>query len=112
MAAPEKDSKRLWDDLRAKIKMDEPSSPDRFLGCYLESFECNVSEVKHIMSNMPWLHPRESDVAQPYVPKNPNTKVRGYAYNMQKHFEDNVRQYLELTGANASVLKHVVSPFL
>ena len=55
MSAPKKFSDQLWKDMRAKIVLDDPQPPDRFLGCYLEEFECEVSLLAPILQNHPCL---------------------------------------------------------
>ena len=78
--------------------MDDPTPPDRFLGRYTEEFNAQVNDLKFILENNPKLHPRGVDKAQPYVPKDPQRRVRGYSYNMTQYLQQNVQKYLSTTG--------------
>ena len=103
MAAPKSKSPMLWKALEDKIKLGPITKPDRFLRCYLRPIEAKASDVATILGQRPELYPRmgskaESLKVEPYPLKsdptyNPNTKVRGYVYDMQRYFEKNIEKY-------------------
>ena len=58
LAAPLKHEERLWKELQTVIKLDDPTPPDRFLGCYTRPFTCTVDKVADVLSMKPSLMPR------------------------------------------------------
>ena len=112
LAAHEKDIKMLWKGLRAKIKMDEPTPPDRFLGCYHEEFTATRKDVEDLLQNHPSLHTRESDTPLPLDMSNPKKPVRGFMYNMQKYCNSAVGKCCALADVKRESLKNVSTPFI
>ena len=88
MAAHKKDIAGLWKDLRSKIRMDEPTGPDRFLGCYHEEFNATRKDVEELLQNHPSLHTREKDNPEPVDMSNPKAPVRGFMYGMEKYLSN------------------------
>ena len=81
----------IWAKLRTRIKMDDPGQPGRFLGCYTRPFQAPIEAVSFLMAQDPRLLRRPDEgVARPYLPSDPSRIVRGYVYDMQPNFEDNV----------------------
>ena len=61
IAAPKRVIASLWQELRKRIKMDDPTPPDRFLGCYTKRFECGVEVLLPILELQPELLSRDQD---------------------------------------------------
>ena len=59
LAAPCAAQCRIWKGLRARIDMDEPSEPDRFLGCYMRRFETTAAAMEPMIRQTPRLYPRQ-----------------------------------------------------
>ena len=66
LAAPREHLAVLWKGLREEILMEDPTEPDRFLGCHLHPWTCPVKDVQHILELQPELLDRGSDVPKPY----------------------------------------------
>ena len=49
----------LWKQLRQRIKLDDPTPPERFLGCYTRRFECAVETLQPLLQNKPELLTRK-----------------------------------------------------
>jgi hypothetical protein len=112
MASKVGDTVELWAALQKRIRLDPPSDPDRFLGCYLEQFEAPREKVKFILQNHPSLQPRGQDAPTPLDLKDPSSPVRGYKYNMQKYLESAVEKYCAVGNLERNQLKKVATPFV
>ena len=55
IAAPRSKIAGLWAELRKHITLDDPTPPDRFLGCYTRRFEMSVQVLKPILEHQPEL---------------------------------------------------------
>ena len=80
LAAKCKNIAWLWKQLRAKILLDDPTPPERFLGCYTHRFECGVQEMLPILVNQPELVVR----VPVKVPERSGTITRGKNKNKSK----------------------------
>ena len=98
IAAPKNVIAQLWADLRAKIKMDDPTPPDRFLGCYTKRFEVGVQTLKPILELQPELLDRDDEEPRAYKFRDPNAKARGYIYDMSQYCRENVEKILQSSG--------------
>ena len=49
LAAKRSDIAGLWTQLRSCINLDDPTPPERFLGCYTRRFVVNVKEMKPML---------------------------------------------------------------
>ena len=58
LSAPAKAHDRLWKQLRAKLNLEEPSEPNRFLGCYKRAFTAKAKDLEKILQQKPELYPR------------------------------------------------------
>lgn len=115
MSSPKSWTERLWKALHSKIRLDPHKKPDRFLGCYLEEFECKIKDLEEILGHRPEYWPRDSEDKTkklPFAPKDPNKIVRGYVYNLQKCFESAVDKYCALAGITKALLRKVSTPFI
>ena len=78
---------RLWKDSHSKINFNPHKKPARFLGCYLEEFECKIQDLEETLGNRPEQWPRDSEdkiQKSPFAPKDPHKVSRGYVYNLQQ----------------------------
>ena len=55
LAAKRQNMSALWKQLRARINLDDPTPPERFLGCYTHRFECGVEEMLPLLATKPEL---------------------------------------------------------
>ena len=76
---------RLWDEIRVKLIVDDPSPPQRFLGVVQHYFEEPVEKLGYFLDHHPRVRGREAEV-QKFVPKDPKLLVRGYRYQMADFF--------------------------
>jgi len=112
MASKVADTAKLWAELQKRIKLDPPTDPDRFLGCYLEEFTAASEDVKFILKNHPSLHPRGQDKPNDLELKEPSRLVRRFKYNMQKYLESAVEKYCAVGDLERNKLKKVATPFV
>ena len=49
IAGPSKSCEQVWRRLRANVETDEPTEPDRFLGCYLKPVATTGENVAHAL---------------------------------------------------------------
>ena len=99
LSAPVKSHSLLWADLRKRLNLEEPSDPNRFLGCYKRPFYATAKDLEKILQNKPELYPRVSEKTAPVQPRplstlkeyDPNTKVRGYIYDMEEYLTKRYR---------------------
>jgi hypothetical protein len=105
MSAPVKAHDRLWADLMKRLNLEKPSEPDRCLGCYKRSFNCQARDLEMILKNKPELYPRGKSQAEEGDPPplsslkeyRTDTPVRGYMYGMEEYLTQNVERYLKDT---------------
>ena len=93
IAAPKEAIASLWQEVRAKIRMDDPTPPDRFLGCYTRRFEIGVKEMKPLLELQPELLPRNSEEPEQFRFRDPTAVARGYLYDMTQYCHENVEKY-------------------
>ena len=119
LSAPAKAHDRLWKQLRAQLNLEEPSDPNRFLGCYKRAFAAKAKDLEKILQHKPELYPRaeaeKREAARPKPLKSlddyePDTNVKGYVYDMDEYVGKNVARYRKETGAKKK-LKKVATPF-
>ena len=112
LACKAEDVERLWAALRKEIVLDPPTDPDRFLGCYLESFEASQQSVEFVLQNHPDLHPRGQDLPTPPNPGDPDGRVQGFFKTMSQYLDSAVDKYCAVAGIMKTDLKKVATPFL
>ena len=67
MAAKAEYTPRLWDEIRVKLVVDDPSAPQRFLGVVQYYFEEPVEKLGYFLDHHPRVRGREAEV-QKHVP--------------------------------------------
>ena len=112
IAAPKTLIASLWADLRKLIKMDDPTAPDRFLGCYTKRFEVGVEALKPMLELQPELLSRDSEEPESYQFRDPRATARGYIYDMTQYCRENVEKYLKAVGKTESSLRRAATPFI
>ena len=112
IASPTKYTKEIWKDLKAKIKLSEPTPFERSLGCHLEKFEVPRENVRSILENNPALHPRGEGKGLPCEIHEGHKMVYGYRYNMEQYLDKVVNKYGALADVPRSSIKKVNTPFL
>ena len=85
IAAPREAIARLWADLRKHINMNDPTPPDRFLGCYTKSFEVGVEALKPMLKLQPELLSRNKEEPEPCRFRDRNAKARAYLCGMTQY---------------------------
>ena len=98
--------------LRAKITTGDPTPPDRFLGCYLRTFEAKGEQVAHALAVGHTTLRREEKGAQPYKLPERGQNVRGHAYDMEIYLRDCVDKYCATIGISKDRLMKVPTPFI
>ena len=53
MAAPAAVTDQLWKGLRSRLDLDEPSSQDRFLGCYGRAYNAKLKHMREFLGVQP-----------------------------------------------------------
>ena len=64
---------KFWKQLRMRINLDDPTPPERFLGCYTHRFECPVEEMLPMLATKPEFVER----VQVQIPVRTGTVTRG-----------------------------------
>ena len=111
MAAKAEYTPRLWDEIRVKLVVDDPSAPQRFLGVVQYYFEEPVEKLGYFLDHHPRVRGREAEV-QKHVPANPKLIVRGYRYEMADFFGKAVDKYCAVANVDRAKLKKVETPFV
>ena len=122
LACRKQHAHKLWTALRERISLDEPTAPDRFLGCHLEEFEALAEDMHEILGIRPGQFGR-GEVGEdgktikqtkpfPLRLPDPKRKVKGYKYNLQKYFEKAVDKYCHIAGITKDKLRKVQTPFI
>ena len=65
MSGPCKGREHVWGLLRGRFEMDDPTAPDRFLGCYLTTFRAKVQDMRATLDVAPDTFVREDDEPRP-----------------------------------------------
>ena len=73
----------VWATLRAKERTDDPTPPDRFLGCYLRQFDTTGEQVAHTLAIGHATMTRREKEAAPYRLPRKGQRIKGYAYVME-----------------------------
>ena len=73
LSAPAAAQSRLWKQLMAKLNLEEPSEPNRFLGCYKRAFTAKAKDLE-----------RSSSISQSYTQgqKRKREKQRGQSLSV------------------------------
>ena len=112
IAAPKTVIAQLWADLRKGINMDDPTPPDRFLGCYTRRFEVGVEAMKPMLELQPELLKRDGEEPLPFKFRDRSARARGYIYDMSQYCRENVEKYCKAVGKPESSLRRAGTPFV
>ena len=99
MSGPAAGLEKVRKILKKRFTMDPPTTPDRFLGCYLEAFTTTIKHMMHVKNMSPETLLRGDTEPRPCILQDENRKVRGYSYNMEEYLRNCVNKYCKLTGA-------------
>ena len=93
--------------------MDDPTPPDRFLGCYLSPLEATAHQMRWTLAVGHRTMSREQKEPSPYSVPEPNRLVRGYVYHMEEYMREGVDLYCSNLGISKGRLStNFKTPFL
>ena len=118
MSAPSAAQDRLWAALGKELKLEPPSAPDRFLGCYQRSFTAKAGDLASVLGLKPELYPRTGKKDEVVKPQplttikgyDPKMQCRGYIYGLSEYVQKNVERYTRDT--NTANMNKAETPFL
>ena len=86
MAAKPEYTFQLWADLRKALRLDMPTPPDSFPGCYQLYFVSTVSNMSFVFNENSFERKRSKEpIIRSFT--NPSQNVQGYVYEMGKYCE-------------------------
>ena len=111
MAAKPEYTVQLWGELRKFLRLDMPTPPDRFPGCYQHHFTSTVSKMSFMLNENPLERKRSKELIERTF-KSPNKRVQGYKYEMGKYCEGSVGKYCTVANVDKSTFRKVATPFI
>ena len=91
LACPAQYQNTVWSLLRKEIVMGEPSDPDRFLGCYLRPVQDIARTFHWLLAHNPDFGARcELEELEKLTEPELTSTVRGFVYDMEEYFRENV----------------------
>ncbi len=109
LACHKNDVKKVWEQIRAKVKLEDPTKLKQYLGCGHEVQEgCLAPDTRLPGGSLPI--PGYKDKAEKQ--KHDKRSIRSIEYNMVSFVDQCVEAYLKLTGTPVTKLVKAATPFV